>query len=170
MAEKKNRVGRPLKFKSATKLQEKINEYFESCWEIKRDMFGNAIIDKEATESGDGQEVVYVLKQFKPYTVGGLAAFLNCSRQTLVDYSGRKEFLDIIKEAKDRIEAFAEEQLYTGKNQAGAIFVMKAKYGWQDKQVVEGNMIFKEMGPVKLDDGEDLHFDIGDQSKTRTSN
>lgn len=162
--ENKKRMGRPLKFQSVEELEEKIQAYFESCWEIKRDMFGNAIAPNDLQI--EGEPTVYVKVQKRPYTVGGLAVFLGCSRNTLWDYEkgedARKDFSDTIKGAKDIIEAYAEEQLYIGKNQAGAIFAMKANYGWQDKLTLEGQMLFKKMGEVVKDDGEELDFNVGD--------
>ena len=46
-----------------------------------------------------------------PYTVSGLARALGISRQTLLDYSKRDEFLDTIEAARERCHEFAEKQL-----------------------------------------------------------
>jgi len=105
-------VGRPLKFKTVQELQEKIDDYFESCKNIKGDLI-------------------------RPYTITGLALALDTSRKVLLDYENRDdEYSYTIKKAKLRIENFAEESLFTSKQTAGVIFNLKNNYGWQDKQEV----------------------------------
>ena len=99
-----NKGGRPLKFKSNKALQEKIDAYFEHC-----------IANK------------------KPFTVSGLAYFLDVDRKTLCNYGEKAEFFHTIKKAKARIEAFNEESLYTNRNTAGVIFNLKNNFGWKDK-------------------------------------
>ena len=103
--------GRPLKFKSAKKIKEKAEEYFNLC-------------DKEE----------------RPYGIVGLAVYLETTRETLIDYQGRKEFSDTIKELKQRCQASVEKLMLSGKAQAGAIFWMK-NHGWHDKQQLEVNDI-----------------------------
>lgn len=116
--------GRPLKFKSVKELQEKIDAYFESCWGPKIGMYG-IIKDKETGE--------VVQEQIKPYTVSGLAAFLETDRQTLLNYQERDEFFDTIKSAKMKCEAYAEEKLFTGKQAVGPIFSLSNNYkNWHD--------------------------------------
>jgi len=117
-------VGRPLKFKSAKKLQEQIDGYFSSCFE-------------EKTIVKDDGEEEKVKIQIKPYTITGLALFLDTDRQTLLNYENRMEYFDTIKKAKTKIEAFAEECLFTNRNTAGVIFNLKNNYNWVDKQEVE---------------------------------
>lgn len=130
----KDKGGRPLKFKSVKKLEEQIEEYFESCWRQKIDMFGNPVYVKDKKGKKTEEKV---LEQFKPYTVSGLAVHLDTSRQTLVNYEkeegSRKQFFDTIKRAKERIYAFTEEQLFVGKNQSAVIFSLKNNYNWKDK-------------------------------------
>lgn len=99
-----NKGGRPLKFKSNKELQARIDAYFESC-----------------------------KREEKPYTVSGLAYFLDVDRKTLCNYGEKDEFFHTIKKAKARIEAFNEESLYTNRNTAGVIFNLKNNFGWKDK-------------------------------------
>ncbi len=159
--------GRPLLFQSVEELEKKIGEYFFSCWDFKRDMFGNRVVDKDAAKENEDQG--WVLIQVRPYTVGGLAVALNCSRNTLCEYGNgegdRKEFQDTIKEAKAKIEGYAEEALYTGKNQAGAIFVMKNCYGWKDKTEMDLNAHVTKMEKITVD-GKEINFDIGENVET----
>jgi hypothetical protein len=83
-----------------------------------------------------------VLTEQKPYTMSGLARALGISRQALLDYSEREEFLDSIAMAKQRCEEYAESQLY-GPYANGAKFNLinnyRGKYqAWADKQELGG--------------------------------
>ena len=126
------KVGRPPKYKTPQELEQKIQEYFDSCW-----------IDKvtEIEEKEKGLITTSNIKyQNRPYTVAGLAEFLGfSSRQSLLDYDANPEFLDIIKRAKLKIEMFIEEQLVTGKNAAGTIFWLKNHADYRDKQEMDLN-------------------------------
>lgn len=75
----------------------------------------------------DGEEI---------HTVCGLALALRFdSRQSLINYEGKDEFLDTIKRAKMRIEAEYEGRLVSGKaNVAGLIFNLKNNFSWKDAQ------------------------------------
>ena len=116
----KNKVGRPLKFKSAKELQSKIDAYFRDC-------------DKKK----------------KPYTITGLALALDTTRETLLDYEERDEFSDTIKKAKLKCQAYAEEQLFTNRNTAGVIFNMVNNYGWKNKQDIDNNIGNKDGKPFE---------------------
>jgi len=114
--------GRPLKFKTPEELQKCIDQYFAEC-----------------DEKG------------KPYTVCGMAYALNCSRQTLLNYSEKGAFLDTVTRAKLKIQAYAEEHLFIVKNSNGVQFSLKNNFGWRDKQELE------HTGAVHL------HFDEQDR-------
>jgi DNA-packaging protein gp3 len=124
---------KPLKFKTVKELQNKIDAYFESCYEEiwKKDAEGvwQPVTDKDGN----------ILKSMvKPMTVTGLALALGTTRETLLDYEDREEYSDTIKRAKLMCENFAEEQLFTSKNTAGVIFNLKNNYKrWVDKQEVD---------------------------------
>ena len=109
-----NEVGRPKKFKTVEELQELINTYFDSCFEID-------------AKTG-------VTYQSRPFTVSGLAYALGTSRQTLMRYEKEfTEYSDTILLAKARIEQYAEEQLFKLRNPNGAIFALKNNWrGWED--------------------------------------
>lgn len=115
----KNLGGRPLKFKSVDLLQEQIEEYFNKC-------------DREE----------------RPYTVSGLAIYLDTDRATLLRWQDEENnykelseednirLCNTIKKAKQRIEAYAEEQLFRKTNVTGIIFNMKNNWNWADKQEI----------------------------------
>lgn len=96
-------AGRPLKFQSPEELQLRIEEYFKVREEKNL-----------------------------PFTITGLALYLDTTRELLCNYEERDEFHDTIKRAKLKCEDYAETVLFTGKNQAGAIFALK-NYGWKDR-------------------------------------
>lgn len=132
-----------MKFKSAKELQEKINAYFESCWEEQweevsiKDSEGNKITKWEPLLNHKG-EIVKV--QTKPYTITGLALVLGTTRETLLDYQNKEEFSDTIRNAKLKCMNYAEESLWTPKIATGIIFNLVNNYGWQNKQEVDANL------------------------------
>lgn len=138
-------------FESAKELQEKIDAYFADCdphmeekeeWVYARDKDGSLLKD----EYGLNYLVPVkhkVLTEQKPYTITSLAVWLGTSRQALLDYEGRKDYLDTIKAAKARCEAFAADKLYSGGNVQGVIFSLKNNYNWKDKTEVEGTGTIK---------------------------
>lgn len=103
-------AGRPLKFQSVEQLQNAIDLYFLNC-----------------TDPEDEN------KYIRPLTITGLANALDTSRETLLEYEERPEFVDTIKRAKGKIHQYVEEYLFNGKNQTSAIFNLKNNYGWKDK-------------------------------------
>lgn len=112
------------KFKSAKELKEKVEEYFDTCYQTKR-----------------------------PYTISGLALWLGLTTQTLRRYEkeyGDTEYADIIKLAKQRVEEYAEKSLYDNKSSNGAKFVLQNNFGWCDKQDV--NLSGEVNQVVKLED------------------
>lgn len=90
-----NKGGRPLNFKTVEELQEKIDNYFNSC-------------DEES----------------EPITITGLALALGTSRETLCEYEERDEFVDTIKTAKLRVQHAYEKRLVRRGN-GGDIFALK---------------------------------------------
>lgn len=98
-------AGRPLKFETPEQLESLVESYFTMC-------------DQEK----------------KPYTITGLAIWLDTSRETLLNYTERPEFFDTIKRAKIRCENWVEEGALTNRiNATSAIFNLKNNYGWKDK-------------------------------------
>lgn len=116
--------GKPLKFKSAKALQEKIDEYFDEC-------------DNRTTKVITKAGIIVDMPDPRPYTITGLALALGTNRQTLLNYEERAEYFDAIKKAKLRVENYVEESLWTPKITSGVIFNLKNNFGWVDKQNVE---------------------------------
>ncbi len=104
------KVGRPRKYKTVDELQQLIDEYFEFCDKKKR-----------------------------PYTITGLALYLDMDRKSLLRYEQdyEDEFSHTIKKAKERVQEFVECCLFKSGIATGVIFNLKNNFGWQDKQSID---------------------------------
>ena len=114
-------IGRPRKYTNVEELEKLINEYFDVC-----------------------------NKEERPYTITGLALYLDLTRETLLRYedSYTNEFSDAIKKAKQRIQEFVECCLFKPKIATGVIFNLKNNFGWADKTEID----HKGSINVKLED------------------
>jgi hypothetical protein len=99
-----------MKFESVEALEKLILHYFHACKPLK----------------ADGP----------PPTMSGLAYALETSRQTLLTYADKSEFLDTINKARNRVEVYLEQRLDDGQV-AGTIFNLKNNFSWQDVQNIE---------------------------------
>jgi hypothetical protein len=84
-------MARPLLFKTPEELESKINEYFRICDE------GQDV--EELTKRG---ELVKYRKQI-PYSIEGLADFLDVEPKTLRNYGERDEFSKVVSRAKNKV-------------------------------------------------------------------
>lgn len=141
--------GRPLLFETVEDLIKAIQSYFDSCWTQKLNIYGAPIFKKDENSKKTNEPVLY---QFKPYTVSGLAVYLNTSRETLINYEKRGEYFDTIKKAKDICHAYAEEQLFQARNATGAIFNLKNNYGWKDEVKYDHTSKGKSIAPKIISD------------------
>lgn len=127
MAEK-HPGGRPPKYKSVAEMQKKIDEYFASCkGELLRDENGIPELDKHGRP-------IYL--NAKPPTVTGLALALGfTSRQALLNYQAKKQFVDTISRAKSFIEEYLETRLFDKEGVNGAKFSLSCNFkGWNVKE------------------------------------
>lgn len=92
MTEKKA-IGRPPKYKSKEEIEEKIEDYFKKCeGEILKTDDGQPVFDKFGNP---------VMIYQRPPTVTGLALALGfTTRLSLLNYQGKKEFMNTITRAK----------------------------------------------------------------------
>lgn len=96
-------TGRPPIFETPEQFKASADAYFDSCAQLEK----------------------------RP-TVNGLALALGMnSRQSLLNYAEREGFLDVVKEARTKLEAAWEDGL-SGSNVAGTIFWLKNQ-GWSDR-------------------------------------
>lgn len=135
--EGKNKGGRPLKFKTVKELQTKIDAYFEYCDPHESEELQVVPIYKDKKRVGEEIKKVKTVSQQRPYTITGLAYWLDTSRETLLNYEENSKYFDTIKKAKERIHNFTEEKLYGGAHPTGVIFNLKNNWGWKDKTEVE---------------------------------
>lgn len=84
----------------------------------------------------DMQALIYeYFKDNTRPTITGLAAALDLTRQGLINYEGREEFFDTVRQAKIQVEEILEQGLYG--NVAGLMFNLKNNFGWKDKSETE---------------------------------
>ena len=123
-------MGRAPKYKTAEAMQEAIDSYFLSCeGQPVTDADGNFVFDKRG-------KMVY--KDAKPPTITGLALALGFnSRQSLINYQGRKQFMDTITRAKARVEEYAEGRLFDRDGGRGAEFTLKCNFKWNSSPAAE---------------------------------
>lgn len=123
-------AGRPPKYETPEEMQRLIDLYFLAC---KTKATGD--IGLIADLPDDDLEIVNDIDDVYP-TVCGLALLLDLTRQGLIDYSERDEFIDTVKRAKSRVERFLEQRLYSNAA-AGTIFNLKNNFGWKDAKEID---------------------------------
>lgn len=116
-------MGRKPTFASAEEMQEKIDAYFESCEaKLLRDRNGDPMLNK------NGEPVWY---GGKPLTMAGLALALGfTSRQSLLNYRAKKEFMDTVMRARLRVEQYTAEKVFDRDAQRGAQFTLAYGFGY----------------------------------------
>ena len=124
-------AGRPPRYKTAEELEEKIEEYFESCGPVyAKDSSTENVIINEKTGAP-------VMVEYKHPTMTGLALWLGFSgRKALHDYKCKKQLSNTIMRARARIEEHAEQMLYDSKTAKGAEFNLKVNFGWSAEETV----------------------------------
>lgn len=150
MQNKSTKIGRPPKFDSPEQMQELIDAYFTACK-------GHPIED----ENG---EVVYnkngepIIPDAEPPTITGLALALGFStRQSLLNYQAKREFVDTILIAKSRVEKYAEIRLYDRDGVSGAKFNLSNNFsGWSDRQTTE--LFGKDGGTIKMEQAVQIYI------------
>jgi hypothetical protein len=136
-------------YESAAEMQEKIDRYFAQCEGTEKlDDEGNVFTDKY------GEHIMFGRK---PLTITGLALALGFnSRQTLLNYQGKEEFMDTITRAKARIEQYAEERLFDKDGANGAKFSLANNFdGWKEKQQIEAEVNSEVNINIELSDDDE---------------
>lgn len=121
--------GRPPKYKNVEEIEDKIEQYFESCeGELLLDDEGNPVLNKFGNPC--------YRKPPKPPTVTGLALALGfTTRLSLINYQGKAEFSNTITRAKSRVEEYAESRLFDRDGSNGAQFSLRNNFkGWNETE------------------------------------
>lgn len=142
-----NKVGCPPMYKTPEEMQKKIDAYFESCkGEYITDDDGNLMTDKYGNP---------VKTKERPLTITGLALAIGfTSRQALLNYEGKPEFVDTIKKAKAIVEQYAEERLFDKDGVNGAKFNLSNNFkGWSERQQIDSNV---NLAPVVFTGSDDI--------------
>jgi hypothetical protein len=128
-------------FKTPEEMEDKIQAYFESCYELQwvdepaRDEEGNKVYENDRLTYRPVQKRV----QIKPITVTGLAVALGTSRKVVNEYQKKDAFAEIITKAKTICEEAVNQGMLDGSyNASGAIFNLKNNFNWHDKTEIEG--------------------------------
>lgn len=117
-------MARPLKYKTVDALQAAIDAYFQDCQ-------GKPLLDKDGTAVTDKYGEPVIIGAHPP-TVTGLALALGFTgRQALLNYQGRKQFMDTITRAKSRCEEYAESRLFDRDGSRGAQFSLEHNFRWR---------------------------------------
>jgi hypothetical protein len=142
-------VGRPPLYSTPEELQAKIDEYFA----------GGYRKTKHYLENGQAIDIPDI-------TISDLVIFLGfCDRHSFYDYEKRPSFSHTIKRARSFIER-EYETLLKRNNCTGAIFALK-NFGWIDKQEIDSNVSFKQMGSILVEDGKPKEYNIGDKGTAK---
>ena len=134
-------AGRPPYYKTVEEMQKLIDEYFEkSSGEPLLDADGNPVLHK-------GEPIM--IKQY-PLTVTGLALALGfTSRQAIMNYQDKQEFVDALTRAKLVIENYANQRLFDKDGVQGAKFTLTNNYdGYKER--TETDLNIKEMPMIIL--------------------
>ena len=147
---------RRIKWNSPAHLQSLVDQYFASCdGVIYNPRTGMPFMDEEGMPR---------IGQIKPYTVSGLACYIHIDTTSIKEYSREQidelgyptdeeysgpQYSDIIREARKKIEAFAEERLYDRDGFNGGRFVLNCAFGWQDRKEVADIENMKKMRKLK---------------------
>lgn len=118
-------VGRPPKYKNVEEIEDKIEQYFAGCE-------GEPLLDDEGNQVFNRFGYPCWIKPPKPPTVTGLALALGFNtRKSLLEYQGKKEFVNTITRAKSRVEEYAESRLFDRDGSNGAQFSLRNNFkGW----------------------------------------
>lgn len=135
-------IGSYRKYKTPEALQRHIDGYFRSCMSPLRNKMGELVLDENGKK---------IMVQTKPYTLSGMATHLGITTRTLMSYKTKAlaglippEYADIIIVARQRIEEYAECQLYNRDGNRGGEFVLRAGFGWKTKSESTADKLSKK--------------------------
>ena len=120
-------------------MQALIDAYFEACKGEPLMVNGEPFLDKHGNP---------VILNSRPPTITGLALALGfTSRQALLNYQEKLEFVDTVTRAKMRVEAYCEERLFDKDGQRGAQFSLALNFKWRQEDAKEDQ---KDTGVIEI--------------------
>jgi len=132
-------TGRPPKWDDPDRMEEAIDAYFAKC---------DTRIIPTLVNRPKGKVLLRVPRP-EPYTIQGLAVFLDLTTDGLYKYGKKPAFVLTIKRARAVIEANAVMHMLDGDGPvAGQIFNLKNNYHWTDRREISG----PGGGPIVRDD------------------
>lgn len=139
MKSKKIYTGATPRYKNPEEIEILIDAYFKECDGVPyTDENGQPL----TTEKG---AIIYKTPP-KPPTVTGLALALGfTTRQALLNYQGKENFVDTISRAKTVIEEYAERRLFDRDGCNGAKFSLANNFkGWAEKQEIKAQISYED--------------------------
>ena len=135
--------GRPRKYKSVEELENAIEYYFNSItMDVPRVMTvqvgetedGKPILEERTLTNNAGEPIVDTEYIQRP-SILGMCQHMGILSETLKEYEGYgEEYSQTITHARERIQAFKIDQLYTVKNPRGVMFDLNVNYGMVEKK------------------------------------
>jgi hypothetical protein len=83
-------------------------------------------------------------------TMEGLALFLGIAKVTLYEYLKKPVYANALKKAELYIETYLQNKLLVDNKPVGAIFMLKAKFGYIEQQKVDLTSNGQTMGVVQI--------------------
>lgn len=125
--------GRPPWYTTKEQMQTLIDKYFE-------DSKGKMLLDTEGNPILNKGYPIYI--DSYPLTITGLALALGfTSRQAVLNYQDKQEFVDTLTRAKLYIENYANQRLYDKDGVQGAKFTLTNNYdGYKEKTETDLNI------------------------------
>ena len=125
-------VGRKRTFETPEQLRAACDDYFKAQECFIYDKWGKAIKDPETGK---------YIKSTKPLSIAGLGLHIGVATSTLRRYKAIAEsgtvpyeFAEVVMEALQRIEGYAEVRGYDKDGQRGSQYVLAAGFGWRTKK------------------------------------
>lgn len=169
------RQGRPFKLSTPKEFKVKIQAYFDSCDPHVETRLVNIGMNQKGDAMFQEREV---LTDQVPYAISDLGLALGVSRQTLLNYRNtahweksdiseddRKEILDTIYDAIQKVEGYNERALHRSGVSRGVIFSLINNFGWQDKKVVDETVRTAKEALDELDDPEKQRAQVAEEAE-----
>ena len=130
------------KYRTADELEKAIDEYFDICdGKPLRDEDGSIVFDKHGNPK-------YTTVP-EPYTIEGLALYLDVTPQTISNYAKNEDYFDTINRARMKCLAYLSKRTLDKDGVQGARFLLTnnsermggLKYAERQEMSIDGNLV-----------------------------